>query len=157
MTISSRITLGQFIERRLGKGTDTGALLREMFVRSFGAGSFQDFWRYWNPVYGYILYYYCYKPLRRVLPRPVAVLLTFFSSGFFLHDLPFGWWIRALRAQSLPVPFVALWFTLIGVLVLIGAALNLNFAQQPFRVRVLINVLHIVGAFLVALFLMGLI
>ena len=80
--------LGEYIERRLGRGATTQ--LRNLLVRPLGAASFSQFWRYWNPVYGYFLSYYAYRPLRRVFPRPVAVLLTFVGCGFVLHDLV-GW------------------------------------------------------------------
>jgi len=139
---NSQMTLSEFIAHRLGSGSEM-ALLKTMFVRSFGASTFADFWRYWNPVYGYYLQYYCYRPLRRFLPRPVAAVLTFAASDFFLHDLPFGWWIRALKAESLPVPFVALWFSRMGILVPITEALKLNLAVRPFAVRAAVNTLLI--------------
>jgi len=71
--------LGEYIERRLGRGATTQ--LRNLLVRPLGAASFSQFWRYWNPVYGYFLSYYAYRPLRLVFPRPVAVLLTFVGCG----------------------------------------------------------------------------
>jgi hypothetical protein len=150
----SRPTLGQFIELRLGPSSSPGNLLREMFVRSFGAGSFDRFWRNWNPVYGYALYYWCYHPLRRYLPRSVSVLLTFAASGFFLHDLPTGWWIRLIRylqGGSFPIPFVALWFSLMGILTILSRALRIEYAGWPFAARASINVGCILGAFLAAL------
>ncbi len=55
-------TLRQFLEYRLGKQTKEVDMLKEMLARSFGANSFHEFWRYWNPVYGYYHYYKCYKP-----------------------------------------------------------------------------------------------
>jgi hypothetical protein len=45
------------------------------------APSFAGFWRRWNPVWGYYLLYWCYRPARRVLPRAAAVLVTFAASG----------------------------------------------------------------------------
>jgi len=61
--------------------------LPTMLHRSFGAHSFRAFWRYWHPVYGYFLRYYCYLPLRRFLPDSLSLVLTFALSGFLLHDL----------------------------------------------------------------------
>lgn len=154
MATNSRITLSEFIARRLGSGNEM-ALLKTMFARSFGASTFADFWRYWNPVYGYYLQYYCYRPLRRFLPRPVAVVLTFAASGFFLHDLPFGWWVRALKAEKLPIPFVAFWFASMGILVLITEAFKLNLAARPLAVRVAVNTLLILSTLLGTLYLAG--
>ena len=147
-------TLHQFIASRLGPGSSPGQLLRVMLARAFGAGSFDEFWRYWNPVYGYYLYYRCYRPLRRLLPRPLSVLLTFAASGFLLHDLPFGWWVRALRffqTGRFPVPFVTLWFSSMGGATLLSRALRLNLADRPFAIRVTLNAAWIVLTLLLAL------
>jgi hypothetical protein len=149
-----RPTLNQFIELRLGLSSSPGNLLRQMFSRSFGAGSFDRFWRYWNPVYGYALYYWCYRPLRRYLPRDACVALTFAASGFLLHDLPTGWWIRLIRsfqAGGFPIPFVALWFSLMGVLTILSRALRLDYSRWPFAARAAVNGGCILGALTAAL------
>ena len=76
-------------------------MLRNWLVRSFGAGTFGSFWEYWNPVYGYFLAYYVYRPLRTIMPRWVAVWLTFAACGFFLHDL-LGWVVaRQVRVPEM--------------------------------------------------------
>ena len=124
-----------------------------MFRRSFGAGTPAEFWRYWNPVYGYYLYYRCYRPLRRWLARGPALLLTFAASGFLLHDLPFGWWVRVLKARSLLLPFVSLWFVLIGAAVLLTEALNVSYAGRPLAVRLAANALSILLPLALALWL----
>ena len=66
----SRETITQFIERSLGRGGR--AQSRSWFMGTFGARFFAEFWRCWNPVYGYALYYWSYRPLRRILPRAAA-------------------------------------------------------------------------------------
>ncbi len=156
MALKQQITLEQFITKRLGDQGEPLELLRRMFILSFGAASLREFWRYWNPVYGYFLNYYCYRPLRSVLPRPVCVLATFFVSGFVLHDLLFGWWIRAIRMQGLPFPFVGVWFALMGLFVVLTNALHPNWGNCSFTVRVLLNSACIVLAFLLALILSSL-
>ncbi len=145
-------SLAAYVERRLGAGTP-GQQLGSMFRRSFGAGTLAEFWRYWNPVYGYFLYYRCYRPLRRWLTRGPALLLTFAASGFLLHDLPFGWWVRLLRTGSLPLPFVSLWFVLIGIGVLLAEALRINDAGKPLRIRIALNSLAILLPLAIALWL----
>ena len=40
-----------------------------------------EFWRLWNPIFGYVLIFFVYRPLRRRMPRPVAVYRTFLTSG----------------------------------------------------------------------------
>jgi hypothetical protein len=150
-------TLKQFIELRLGKQTSEINTLKEMLVRSFGANSFHEFWRYWNPVYGYYLYYKCYKPLRKYFPRYMCVILTFAASGFFLHDLPFGWWIRFIRffqTGHFPIPFVTIWFSLMGVITLITRALQLDIGSNEFAFRVIVNNICIIVPFALILGLM---
>ena len=148
---ANRPTLNQFIELRLGHTSTPGRLMKEMLIRAFGAGSFDRFWHYWNPVYGYALYYWCYQRLCRYLPRWMCVLLTFAASGFVLHDLPFGWWVRLIRyfqTGHFPIPFVALWFLLMGGLTLLSRGMRLDFSNSPFAVRACINT----GCILLALF-----
>ena len=143
-------TLSEFIERRLGKQASEITLLKEMLMRSFGADSFHEFWRYWNPVYGYYLYYKCYRPLNKHLPRYLCVILTFAASGFFLHDLPFGWWIRLIRfgqTGDFPLPFVTIWFSLIGMITLITRALKVDIGEQKFSIRVMVNSICIFAPF----------
>jgi MBOAT, membrane-bound O-acyltransferase family len=146
-------SLQQFVAERLGQSQSPGQLLREMLVRAFGAPSFDQFWRSWNPVYGYYLYFHCYRPLRRVWPRWFCVCLTFAASGFFLHDLPFGWWIRLLRSFQtghFPVPFVTLWFCLMGGLTVLSRGLRWNAGHSPAWLRVGLNAGAIVVTFIIA-------
>jgi hypothetical protein len=145
-------SLSAYIGRRLGGGSP-GQQLGAMFTRSFGSGSPAEFWRYWNPVYGYVLNYRCYRPLRRWLTRSPALLLTFAASGFLLHDLPFGWWLRLLKTGALPLPFVSLWFVLIGIGILLAEALRVNYADRPLGVRIALNSLWILLPLTIALWL----
>jgi hypothetical protein len=82
------ISLREYVTYRLG--SNSSAQLGNWLKSSWGASSFAEFWRYFNPVYGYVLYYYSYRPLRRALQRPAAMWLTFVVCGFLLHDLV-GW------------------------------------------------------------------
>jgi hypothetical protein len=113
-----------------------------MFVRSFGAKSFAAFWRYWNPVYHYYLYYWCYRPLRSFLPRPVALALTFAACGFLLHDLP--------HLPFTGVPLITIWFSLLAVGVVAGELLRMDLSRRRFTVRVMVNVVYLAGLLEVA-------
>ena len=135
----SRPSLSAYIERRLGRGSLT--MLRNWVLRSFGAGTFAQFWRYWNPVYGYLLTYFVYRPLRTVLPRPVAVWLTFLACGFCLHDL-LGW----MLARQIRAPEMTVLFCLFGGGVVLTDALRLDFSARPLPVRALANALLLIGA-----------
>jgi D-alanyl-lipoteichoic acid acyltransferase DltB (MBOAT superfamily) len=96
------------------------------FLKPFGAASFSEFWRLWNPVYGYFLRYYCFRPLSRVLPRPAALLTTFVLCGFCLHDLP-AW---AVTRRVLP-PGATIAFMFFGLGVLISEALGMDLSRRP--------------------------
>jgi hypothetical protein len=143
-------SLSAYIERRFGAGSP-GQQLAAMITRSFGAGSPAEFWRYWNPVYGYMLYCRCYRPLRRWFARGPALLLTFAASGFLLHDLPFVWWLRVLKTGSLPLPFVSLWFVLIGIGILLAEALRIRYDSKRLGIRIALNSLAILLPLAIAL------
>jgi hypothetical protein len=48
-----------------------------VLVRPLAAPSPAEFWRPWNPVWGYVLAVWCYRPARRVLSHAAAVMVTF--------------------------------------------------------------------------------
>src|SRR5262249_1442167 len=106
----------EFLVRRLGDPRrHPWRFLRNFFVRPLCAGSFAEFWRLWNPVYGYVLLFFIYRPLRRHVPRPVAVYLAFLASGFLLHDLPFNLSVDLSRGR-IGIPAVTLLFAIFGPL-----------------------------------------
>jgi hypothetical protein len=113
-----------------------------MLARSFGARSFVAFWRYWNPVYGYFLYYWSYRPLRIYLPRPIALVLTFALCGFLLHDI--------VHIVFTGVPLVTLWFVVLGGVAYVSDALRMDMSRRPYVVRAGVQLLYLVGSFEVA-------
>ncbi len=135
-------SLRAFVLHRLGDPDGPWPAARSMFVRSFGAKSFAAFWRYWNPVYHYYLYYWCYRPLRSFLPRPVALALTFAACGFLLHDLP--------HLPFTGVPLITIWFSLLAVGVVAGELLRMDLSRRRFTVRVMVNVVYLAGLLEVA-------
>jgi hypothetical protein len=132
--------LGEYLERRLGRGS--AAMLRNWALRSFGAATLGEFWQYWNPVYGYVLAYFVYCPLRRKLPRAWAVWLTFVACGFGLHDLV-GW----VLARQMRIPEMTLLFVLFGAEVIVTEHLHLDLSGQALFVRVVANCAWLLGAF----------
>jgi hypothetical protein len=129
----SRLSLDAYVRYRLGR--TWREQLRNLLSRPLGASSFAGFWRYWNPVYGYVLLRYAYGPLRRWLPRPVAAWLTFGLCGFVLHDAV-GWAL----AQRVRAPEMTLLFAVWGGEAVIGEALGLDLASRPYAVRASVNV-----------------
>jgi D-alanyl-lipoteichoic acid acyltransferase DltB (MBOAT superfamily) len=145
MSSGRRLTLTQYLRFRLGsKGGATAWF--NFFVRPFGAPSPAAFWRRWNPVYGYYLYYYVYRPLSRVTPRAAAVLLTFVICGFLLHDLPA--WVFTRRV--LP-PGATIAFVFFGVGAIASEWLHMDLSRRPVGVRAAVNIAYLaisIGAML---------
>ena len=134
------MTLSQYVLKRNGvpMGDNKGLLL--MLQRAFGAGSFANFWKYWNPIWSYYLSRFIFKPLKRVFPTALATILTFSISGL-IHDLA----VMVLKSK---ISFLlSYWFTLMGILVVAGELLKINYSKSPFWVRVIFNFILIGGSF----------
>ncbi|GAB4456672.1 MAG: hypothetical protein Fur0044_50450 [Anaerolineae bacterium] len=129
------ISLTAYITRRLGYSAKDQAI--NFLAKPFGAASFTEFWQYWNPVWGYYLHYYGYRPLRKHLSRPIAVLMTFFVCGL-AHDLPFVLLAYAGAGQP-PLFTLTVFFSLIGSLVIVTEKVRFQFAGAPVEVRWIIH------------------
>jgi hypothetical protein len=138
-TAQHRLSLRRYIEVRLGTGAGTQA--RNLLARPFGAGSFAGFWRYWNPVYGYVLFYWSYRPLRRVLPRAAAMWLTFVLCGLVLHDMV-GWAL----GRNVRFPEMTILFAVFGLGTVAGEALGMDLSRRPAAVRVAANVAYLAAS-----------
>jgi hypothetical protein len=137
--MSYRPSFREFTIRRMGNPTGPLDGLLKMISLSFGAKSFADFWRYWNPAYHYVLLYWIYQPLRKLVPRPIAVLISFMFCGLIFHDiflLPFT-----------HMPLITAWFLFLGIGVIIGEQLHMDLSRIPKSLRIIINILYIVGLF----------
>jgi hypothetical protein len=141
------LTLAQYVRRRNGVPLGAPGSLQNMLRRSLGAGTFAEFWQYWNPIWGYALGRYIYAPLRKLLPVALALVLTFAISGA-LHDA------AATLVKRTPAILFTPWFLLMGLLVIVGQVLKIEYAQSPFAMRVAINLAFILGSLLVTLLLM---
>lgn len=134
-----RLSVRDYVFIRLGTPHGPWQAAQRMLMRSFGAKSFVAFWRYWNPVYGYFLYYWSYRPLRRYLPRPIALVLTFALCGFLLHDI--------VHLAFTGMPLVTMWFVVLGVGAYISEALRMDLSRQPYTVRAGTQLLYLLGSF----------
>jgi hypothetical protein len=132
-----RPTLAEYLRVRLGREGGVAAWFN-FFVRPFGAPSFAGFWRRWNPVYGYFLYYDAFRPLSRFLPRGLAVLATFAACGLVLHDLP-AW---VVVGRVLP-PGGTLVFVLFGLGAVLGEALGMDLSRRPVPARAAVNAAYL--------------
>jgi hypothetical protein len=124
---------------RLGDPRPFWHFARTWFLKPLGAPSFRAFWTYWNPVYGYVLLYFVYRPLRRYLPRSVATFLTFVVSGLLLHDLPFTISAEIVRGQAV-VPSGTILLASFGALVVLSDVLHLDLSRYPRWLRIGANV-----------------
>jgi hypothetical protein len=134
-----RLTLSQYLRLRLGSKGGWSAWFN-FFIKPFGASSFVQFWRLWDPVYGYYLYYYSYRPLSRVAPRPLAMLATFLVCGFALHELPA--WVFTRRI--LP-PGATIAFLMFGVVAIVSERAHMNLSSWPVLARAALNVAYLAG------------
>jgi D-alanyl-lipoteichoic acid acyltransferase DltB (MBOAT superfamily) len=134
-----RLTFAQYLSFRLGREGGRTAWFN-FFIKPFDASSFAQFWRLWNPVYGYFLYYYSYRPLSRILPRSLAMLTTFVACGFVLHDLPA--WLFSRR--FLP-PGATIAFVFFGLGAVASERLKMDLSRWPVTARAAVNVIYIAG------------
>jgi hypothetical protein len=132
--------------RRLGSARPFRRFCASWFVAPLSAPSFADFWRRWNPPFAYLVQYYVYRPLRRIAPRPLAILASFAVSGFLLGDLPFGDGVELFDGRCC-VPDVTILMTCFGVLVVATKALRMNLADCPAWARVAANAALLAAGF----------
>jgi len=104
-----------------------------MFQRSLGAGTFAEFWRYWNPVFSYYLGRYIYAPLKCWLPSWISLVITFVACGV-LHDAV-GTAVRG-RVVFLFTP----WFFFMGMTVVISQTVRFDYSHHVWPVRAAINI-----------------
>lgn len=121
------------MRRRNGVPLGAAGSLRNMLHRSLGAGTFAEFWRYWNPIFGYYLGRYINAPLKRWLPASLSLVITFIACGA-LHDA-----VGSAVRGSVMFLFIP-WFFFMGLAVVIGQSIRLNYSGFVWPVRALINI-----------------
>ena len=130
------MNLSDYVKKRNGVPLGASNSLRNMMIRSLGAGKFSKFWQYWNPIWSYYLGKYIFKPLKMIFPPALSLILTFAFCGF-LHDLA----IMLLRSnfELLLTP----WFLLMGFCVVLGDYAKINYSKFTWIIRASINILII--------------
>ena len=132
------MTLREYVLRRSGTPLGGAGSLRAMLTRSFGARSFADFWRHWNPLWGYGLGRFVYAPVRRRASAAVAVMATFIVSGA-VHDAVATIVRRSFTLVATP------WFLLLGIGVLVASATSMDLSRRPWWVRAAVNAGYLAG------------
>lgn len=120
-----------------------GDSLRNMLNRSMGAGTFSIFWQYWNPIWGFYLGKYIFKPLKLILPQALSLIITFVICGF-IHDLAIM--LIKWKFTLLLTP----WFLFMGLGVVLGDYAKIDYSRFPWIVRAAINILVISSCLLIA-------
>ena len=134
------VTMSEYIEKRNGVPLGSSHSLRNMMLRSLGAGQFSTFWKYWNPIWSYYLGRYIFKPLKMVFPPALSLILTFIVCGF-VHDMV----IMLIRWDF--VLIFTPWFLIMGVCVVIGDLIRLDYSIFPWIARAIINIAIISGCY----------
>lgn len=126
------MNLSAYIKKRNGVRLGASNSLRNMIIRSLGAGQFSKFWVYWNPIWSYYLGKFIFKPFKIIFPPALSIILTFAFSGF-LHDLV----IILLRwhFELLLTP----WFLLMGFCVVLGDYAKIDYSKFTWIIRASIN------------------
>lgn len=130
------MSLSRYVLARNGVPLGARGALGNMLRRSLGAPSFAGFWRYWNPIWGYYLGRYVFRPANRVLPHSLAILLTFTVSGA-IHDL------AVTLVRGVPTVLFTPWFLLMSIGLLLGESMGMNLAGRSFAFRVTVNLAYL--------------
>jgi len=139
-----KLTLRQYVKRRNGVPLGAAGSLSNMLHRSFGAGSFSGFWRYWNPIWGYYLGTLFFSPLKKWFPTSIALIITFIISGA-IHDL------AVLAVTQKPSILITYWFFLMGICVAVSDQLGISYRGLSRLGRALVNITYISICFIIAL------
>ena len=126
------ISLSEYVKKRNGVALGASGSMGNMLKRSLGANSFYLFWQYWNPIWGYYLSCKIMKPLSRLFPIWLAIIITFTISGA-LHDLAVT--IVKWRFTFFFTP----WFTLMGFIVLATKRFRISYKEYHWVIRASIN------------------
>ena len=126
------ISLSEYVKKRNGVALGASGSMGNMLKRSLGANSFYLFWQYWNPIWGYYLSCKIMKPLSRLFPIWLAIIMTFAISGA-LHDLA----VTLVKWRF--TFFFTPWFTLMGFIVLATKRFHISYKEYHWVIRASIN------------------
>ncbi|CCQ09822.1 acyltransferase domain protein [Pseudoalteromonas luteoviolacea B = ATCC 29581] len=137
------VSLHHYVKKRNGVHLGHPDSLKNMLARSFGANSFDVFWHYWNPIWGFYLSKWVMKPLTKSCPPWLSVVATFAVSGA-LHDLAI-----TIVKFKLSLLFTT-WFVLLGIIVVVFKHFSLHYGQVAWWRRASMNLLILTITFFIA-------
>jgi len=135
--------LSDYVKKRNGVPLGANNSLRNMMIRSLGAGNFSTFWKYWNPIWSYYLGKYVFKPLKIILPPALSLILTFVFCGF-LHDV-----VIMMIRWNFSLLFTP-WFLIMGLWVVISELIKIDYSKYAWINRAFINIVIIGSSFILA-------
>lgn len=139
------MTLNEYIKKRNGVSIGSSKSLRNNLYRSLGAKNFSTFWNYWNPIFGYYLGKFVFKPFKVIFPVAISLMLTFIICGL-IHDA-----VTTIFRGKISF-FFTIWFSIMGFVVLITKYLKHNHSKKIWIIRALINLSIIIISFLLTIY-----
>lgn len=140
-----KMTLTEYIKIRNGVSIGSPRSLRNNLYRSLGSKNFSTFWNYWNPIFGYYLGKFIFKPLKKIFPVAISLLFTFIICGL-IHDT-----VTTLVRGKISF-FFSIWFLLMGLAVLLTRTLEHNFSKQVWIARTSINLIIISACLILTIY-----
>ena len=139
------MTIEDYIQYRTG-ATKISLIVRNMFVKPFFSNSLRSFWKYWNPGFGFYLLYYCYKPIRQILPHWISMIITFLICGL-LHDIIYIVPMLIMNGIGFIFPFITIWFFIIAIGVLISELFQIDLKKTKKNLRPIFHFGYLIGTF----------
>lgn len=140
------MNLSEYVKKKNGVPIGHSGSLRNNLQRSLGAKNFPSFWNFWNPIFGYYLGTRVFKPIKKLFPVGIAVVLTFIFCGL-VHDLV----TTIIRGK--PSFFFVVWFLVMGVVVAISKQINYDLSHRKWVLRALVNLSIIAVCLLLTIYL----
>ena len=122
------MTLREYVNKKFNYRKSITGCLGYMLRVSFFSVTFREFWNHWNPLWGYYLRFYVYRPIREIISKPLAMIGTFAISGF-LHDV----FVMVLLQKTYFL--FSLIFLFFGITILIELILNINLEKANNNIR----------------------
>ena len=139
------MTIEEYIQYRTG-ASKISLIVRNMFVKPFFSLSLRSFWKYWNPGFGFYLLYYCYKPIRKIMPHWISMIITFLICGL-LHDLIYVVPMMIMNGGGFIFPFITVWFLIIAIGVLISEIVEIDLWKANKKLRPIFHFSYLAGTF----------
>ena len=124
--------LSEYIKKRNGVPMGDLSSLKYNLYKSLGAKNFSTFWNYWNPIFGYYLGKKVFKPLKKIIPISLSLIITFIFCGL-IHDF-----VITITRGKISF-FFSVWFFLMGICVFLSKYFRYDLSQKVWIFRTTVN------------------